>query len=348
MTASYRDPGHGSRTRAQRIPPEFQATLGWSLERTGGRWWRWPLAALVFVAVGIVGFIVVSLMAGVARRAGADNLPVTLLVWFGILASAVIGAYVALRVSRPPERWVPRERLMAVKSDMQRRLEAGAEGEFITGAILKPLENEGYVVRHSVEIPGEERPMDHVVVGPTGLFVVESKYYVEDVHPVHGRLFGDGTPLDGQVALLRHQCDVMWREVGAAAGISVRSVFSMVGNQTTPAFALDHSLWCVPGRDLPMVLRSWHPRRLEPELVAWLASKIDQVFDTGLADQVEVPPPPLHKALVGTPCDRPGCTGHRALAESHVGPYLTCTENPDGGCDRRWTLDGWPLQDRTV
>jgi hypothetical protein len=163
---------------------------------------------------------------------------------------------------------------------------------------------------------------------------------------VGGRLFGDGTPLDGQVALLRHQCDEMWRLVSAEAGISVRGVFSMVGNQTTPAFALDHSLWCVPGRDLGAVIRAWHPRRLEPELVRWLAAKVDHAFEP-VAHPDPVPPPPLHRMLEGTPCDRPGCGGVRELRHGVAGPYLTCSERELGQCDRWWTLDGWPLTSTT-
>jgi hypothetical protein len=342
MSASQRPPGAGSWARAQRVPPEFKPTMGWALERSGGRWWRWPAALLTLVAAVFVGFLIMSFIASIARRAGTDEGPLAVLVWVGLAFWLAIGIWGGLTVARPPLRWVPRERLMAVKSDQQRRLEAGAEGEFITGGFLRPLEAEGYVARHSIEVPGEQRPIDHIVVGPTGLFVVESKYYVEDVHAINGRLFGDGTPLDKQVALLRHQADLVWRRVGAPAGVSVRAVFSMVGNQTTPPFALDHALWCVPGRDLAAVIRSWHPRRLEPELVRWLAEQVDRAFIPG--NPVPAPTPaPRHTVLEGTTCDRDGCEGTRELREGQAGPYLACTSTGDGGCDRYWTLDGWPL-----
>jgi hypothetical protein len=342
MAGPHRPAGSGSWARAQQIGPEFRATTGWVLERGGGRWWRLPLAVLIFAAVTFIGFLVVSLIAGTARRVGTAEGPLAVLIWLGLGVSAVVGVFVAGRIVRPPLRWVPRERLMAVKSDQQRRLEAGAEGEFITGEHLRPLEAEGYLVRHSVEVPGEVRPLDHVVIGPTGLFVVESKYYVEDVYPIAGRLFGDGTPLDAQVAVLRHQCEVMWRRASAEAGISVRGVFSMVGNQTTPPFALDHAVWCVPGRDLAAVIRTWHPRRLEPQLVHWLAAKVDQAFGLDPHPR-QLGPPPLHDVLVGTACDRPGCEGRRELRESETGPYLGCSDHDRAGCRWRWTLDGWPL-----
>jgi hypothetical protein len=339
MTGSQRPPGSGSWERAQRMPPEFRETIGWGLEPGGGRWWRWPLAVVVFLAVGFLGFLTVSLVAGVARRVGTDEGPLSVLIVVGGIVCVLVAGFAAFRVARRPRVWVRSVQLMAVKSDQQRRMEAGAEGEHITGQILRALHPEGYLMRHSIDVPGEERPIDHVVVGPTGLFVIESKYYVEDVHPVGGRLFGDGTPLDGQVALLRHQCDVMWRQVSAEAGISVRGVFSMVGQQTTPPFMLDHALWCVPGRDLPAVIRSWHPRRLEPELVLWLAAKVEAVF--GTTDE-RPGAPPLHRALEGTTCDRPGCGGQREVRRGELGPFLGCSHN-GADCDRHWTLDGWPL-----
>jgi hypothetical protein len=343
MTGSQRPPGSGSWERAQRMPPEFRPTVGWGLERSGGRWWRWPLGFVVFLGAAVLGFLIVSLIAAVAGRVGADEGPLAVIVWAGGALTLVVAAFVGVRVARPPLQWVRREQLMAVKSDQQRRLEAGAEGEFITGRYLRSLHPEGFLIRHSIDVPGEERPIDHVVIGPTGLFVIESKYYVEDVHPVGDRLFGDSTPLDGQVALLRHQRDEMWRRVSAEAGISVRGVFSMVGNQTTPPFALDLALWCVPGRDLPAVIRAWHPRRLEPELVLWLSAKVDRAFGPAPADE-PLGPPPLHRALEDTDCDRSGCGGKRRILRSEVGPYLACT---DPGCEHRWTLDGWPLESAT-
>jgi hypothetical protein len=345
MTASHRVPGSGSWERAQQLPPDFQPTVSWELEPGGGRWWRWPLAALSFLAVAAIGYLLVSLLASIARQTGTADTPIAVLVAVGLLITVVAGGFVALRVARPPLRWVPKERLMPVKSDQQRRLEAGAEGEFITGAFLKTLEPEGYLTRHSVEVPGEVRPIDHIVVGPTGLFVVESKYYVEDVHAsIDGRLFGsDGTSLDAQMALLRHQCDEVWRQISGAAGISVRGVFSMVGHQTTPGFALDPTLWCVPGHELTMALRTWFPRRLEPELVRWLAERVDQVFGTTEAP-VAATVPPLHRALEGTSCDRIGCGGARQLRTAGGAPLLICSNIDTTGCTGCWTLDGWPLE----
>ena len=43
-----------------------------------------------------------------------------------------------------------------------------------TGGLLAPLEEEGYLVLHDVTLPGWLDSIEHLVVGPTGVWVVES------------------------------------------------------------------------------------------------------------------------------------------------------------------------------
>jgi hypothetical protein len=53
----------------------------------------------------------------------------------------------------------------------------GADGEDRTARALAELEAEGYVVLHDRRKPGSDGNIDHVIVGPTGVFVVETKSY---------------------------------------------------------------------------------------------------------------------------------------------------------------------------
>src|SRR3546814_15778766 len=56
------------------------------------------------------------------------------------------------------------------------RFERGAEGESATTAVLQPLLDQGWVVLHDVAWPGRPRAnIDHVVIGPGGAFVIDSK-----------------------------------------------------------------------------------------------------------------------------------------------------------------------------
>jgi nuclease-like protein len=72
----------------------------------------------------------------------------------------------------------------------------GAQGEQRTARLLAPLERHGYQVFHDLAIPGSAANVDHLVVGPTGLFVIDSKRYRGHLHYSAGRLWHGRRPLD--------------------------------------------------------------------------------------------------------------------------------------------------------
>lgn len=76
----------------------------------------------------------------------------------GFLVGCVVAMFVILRMSPPAwiENW-----------------QDGAVGEQWTGKALSPLEARGWVVLH--DLPGERGNLDHVVVGPGGVFLLDSK-----------------------------------------------------------------------------------------------------------------------------------------------------------------------------
>jgi hypothetical protein len=53
--------------------------------------------------------------------------------------------------------------------------QTGAQGELRTGRLLEPLEGEGFRILHDRKIPGSRANIDHIVIGPPGIFVVETK-----------------------------------------------------------------------------------------------------------------------------------------------------------------------------
>jgi len=53
--------------------------------------------------------------------------------------------------------------------------QTGAEGELRTGRLLEPLTAEGFRILHDRKIPGSRANIDHIVIGPPGIFVVETK-----------------------------------------------------------------------------------------------------------------------------------------------------------------------------
>ena len=55
----------------------------------------------------------------------------------------------------------------------------GAEGERMTGRVLDKLD--GCMVLHDRKIPGSKGNIDHVAIGPGGVFVIETKRYKGEV-----------------------------------------------------------------------------------------------------------------------------------------------------------------------
>jgi hypothetical protein len=53
----------------------------------------------------------------------------------------------------------------------------GAAGERRTARLLGPLERQGWVVLHDLAVPGSRANIDHLVIGPGGVFVIDSKQY---------------------------------------------------------------------------------------------------------------------------------------------------------------------------
>jgi len=51
----------------------------------------------------------------------------------------------------------------------------GAEGERKTQSLLEPLRDEGFVILQDRKVPGWGGNLDHVAIGPTGLWAIETK-----------------------------------------------------------------------------------------------------------------------------------------------------------------------------
>jgi hypothetical protein len=51
----------------------------------------------------------------------------------------------------------------------------GARGERATARRLQRLKDHGYVVLHDLQVPGTHANIDHLAVGPAGVFVIDSK-----------------------------------------------------------------------------------------------------------------------------------------------------------------------------
>jgi hypothetical protein len=78
----------------------------------------------------------------------------------------------------------------------------GAEGERRTARLLVSLERHGFQVFHDLAVPGSAANVDHLVVGPTGVYVIDSKRYRGRLRYFAGQLWHGGRTLDRTLATL--------------------------------------------------------------------------------------------------------------------------------------------------
>jgi hypothetical protein len=53
----------------------------------------------------------------------------------------------------------------------------GAAGERRTARLLAALERHGWAVLHDLAVPGSQANIDHLMIGPGGVFVIDAKQY---------------------------------------------------------------------------------------------------------------------------------------------------------------------------
>jgi hypothetical protein len=169
----------------QHSRPGRSAVAEYRRRRTAD-WQSWkPTLALRIAAVLAAGVSVGLLTAAVANSS---------LAWLtGLAAAAALGWRLRFRPTADTLAW--------------RR---GAQGERRTARLLAPLERHGYQVFHDLAIPGSAANVDHLVVGPTGVFVIDSKRYRGHLHYSAGRLWHGRRPLDRNL-------DTLWWEATQVA-----------------------------------------------------------------------------------------------------------------------------------
>jgi hypothetical protein len=148
----------------------------------------------------------------------------------------------------------------------------GAAGERRTARLLGPLERHGWAVLHDLAVPGSRANLDHLLIGPGGVFVIDSKQY-------RGRLRLDavGKLWHGRYSLAPALRAVSWEADQAARvlpdpGLAVVPVMAVHGAQVPWGKVVMDGVPVVAARRLPSMLRAL-PAVLGPERVAWLADQ---------------------------------------------------------------------------
>jgi hypothetical protein len=211
-----------------------------------------PLRITATVLAGL-GSLLVTIVAGLALSAGLPAAGV-----------AVVAAWWWLRFRPSPE------------TQAWRR---GAEGERHVAHLLEPLVRAGWGVSHDLRVPGSKANIDHIVIGPPGVFVIDAKNYrgrlrlSRDGLLWHGRTF-----LAPTLSATRWEADKLQARIGAP-DIAVVPVVAVLGAVVPFGQVTSMGVTVVPARRLPGLLRSLPPT-LAPQRAREVAAQIDRRLNT--------------------------------------------------------------------
>jgi hypothetical protein len=148
----------------------------------------------------------------------------------------------------------------------------GAAGERRTARLLGPLERHGWAVLHDLAIPRSQTNIDHMVIGPGGVFVIDSKQYRGRLElDASGRLWHGDYPLAPTLRAVSFEADQA-AQVLPDPGVAVVPIVAVHGAQVPWGKVVTQGVPVVSARRLPSMLRQL-PAVLGPERVAWLAEQ---------------------------------------------------------------------------
>jgi hypothetical protein len=148
----------------------------------------------------------------------------------------------------------------------------GAAGERRTARMLAPLERYGWSVLHDLAIPGSQANIDHLVIGPGGVAVIDTKQY-------RGRLRLDeyGMLWHGRHLLVSALRRTRWEadqadELLGIADVDVAGIVAVHGTSVPWGHLQADGVTVLPARRLTDLLQALPPI-LGPERVVWLADR---------------------------------------------------------------------------
>jgi type IV secretory pathway protease TraF len=148
----------------------------------------------------------------------------------------------------------------------------GAAGERRTARLLSPLERHGWAVLHDLAVPGSRANLDHLVIGPGGVFVIDSKQYRGRLQlDPSGRLWHGRYPLAPTPQAVSFEADQA-ALVLTDPDVVVAPIMAVHGAQVPWGKVVIDGVPVVSARRLPSMLRSL-PAVLGPKRVAALANQ---------------------------------------------------------------------------
>jgi hypothetical protein len=167
---------------------------------------------------------------------------------------ALLATAIATRPKPDPERWL-----------------RGAAGERATAAVLDRLPERKWAVMHDVALPGHRANIDHLVIGPTGAWVVDTKTTRAEVRAGWRSVRMGGRKLDPG--------PTRWEAgmVSELLGVPVRPLIAMHAEGLPPRGGRAGRVRVVPPGSLVRTLRGGR-RRLSRRQVLSLAAEAVELF----------------------------------------------------------------------
>jgi hypothetical protein len=176
ITGSHGSPGRSALAQYRRR--RAHELTAWSRSLA----WRAPLT----VAAGVISQVLAD-QAGLPRAGLA-----------GLAVAALVGWRLRFRPSEQARSW-----------------QRGAHGERRTARLLRRLTRDGFVVLHDLALPGSPANLDHLVIGPSGVFVIDSKQWTGSVHQsADGLVWHNHYRLDRTLETVRWEAETVGRLLG--------------------------------------------------------------------------------------------------------------------------------------
>jgi hypothetical protein len=155
----------------------------------------------------------------------------------------------------------------------------GSAGERRTARLLSRLERHGWAVLHDLAVPGSRANIDHLAIGPGGVFVIDSKLYSGKLHlATGGSLWHGRHPMAPVLRAVQFEADQA-AQVLATPGLEVVPLVAVHGAQVPWGKLVVDGVPVVSARRLAELLRRL-PAVLGPERVAGLANTARIRFHT--------------------------------------------------------------------
>jgi hypothetical protein len=202
ITGSLGSPGRSALAAYRRRRAEELAVWARSLA------WRAPLVA----AAGLTGDVL-------ATQLGLPH---------GGLVGLVVAALVGWRLRFRP-------------SEQARTWQRGAHGERRTARLLERLTRDDYLSFHDLAVPDSPANVDHLVIGPTGVFIIDSKQWTGSVQQgADGLVWHNHYRLDRTLETVRWEAETLGRLLGTrtAALLCVHGAHVQGGGLHTQGVAI--------------------------------------------------------------------------------------------------------------